>query len=34
MVVLGKERRLENMFTTTLKPSQREDYFELLKAKI
>ena len=34
MVVLGKERRLENMFTTTSKLSQREGYFELLKAKI
>ena len=34
MIVLGKERRLENMFTTTLKLSQHEGYFELLKAKI
>ena len=34
MVVLGKERRLENMFITTSKLSQQEDYFELLKAKI
>ena len=29
-----KERRLENMFTKTSKRSQREGYFELLKAKI
>ena len=34
MVVLEKERRLENMFTTTSKLSQHEGYFELLKAKI
>ena len=33
MVILGKERRLENMFTTTSKLSQRGGYFELLKAK-
>ena len=34
MHVLGKERRLENIFTTTSKLSQREGHFELLKAKI
>ena len=34
MVVLGKERRLENMFTMTSKLSQRARYFEQLKAKI